>query len=168
MPEPRVLPLSAEWRLAAESVFTDEAQSLLRAFRAEVAEVTGIRDPAAEVSGAVPVGASEDLRPPDGAFWVARLRGAAVGCVGLRVLDPSTAELKRMYVAPAARGRRLGTALLAVAERAAAERGVDRIVLDTRSELVGATALYERHGYLAVSPYNSNPEADRWYAKPLR
>ena len=46
--------------------------------------------------------------PPRGGLWVGRANGAGVGCVALRPLDAATAEVKRMYVDPAWRGRGVG------------------------------------------------------------
>ena len=60
--------------------------------------------------------------------------------------DGVTVKLERMAVAPGARGRGLGSALVAEAERAAGEAGVERIALAAQ---VAATGLYERAGYAA-------------------
>src|SRR5258705_10340479 len=52
------------------------------------------------------------FEPPDGAFIAARIDGTAVGCGGVCRFDDTRAELKRMYVAPDARGLGLGRRLL--------------------------------------------------------
>src|SRR3954452_12508291 len=66
----------------------------------------------------------EELSPPHGAFLVVRDDdGTAIGCGGLKLLDPQTAEVKRMWLAPAARGRGLGGVLLDALEQAARDLG---------------------------------------------
>lgn len=108
--------------------------------------------------------------PPSGAFWVAVLVGRDVGCAGVRTLDLAggpTAEVKRLYVDPAARGAGVGRALLGTAEAWAAARGMRRAVLDTDSRLLAACALYRSAGWVEVPRYNASPDADRWYAKDL-
>ena len=67
---------------------------------------------------------SDDLRPPDGLLLVAHRDGAVEGCAGLRLLDPRLAEVKRVWVSPAARRQGLGRRLMADIERRAFERGV--------------------------------------------
>jgi GNAT superfamily N-acetyltransferase len=108
-----------------------------------------------------------DLAPPDGAFWVARRAGAPVGCVGARALDALTVELKRMYVAPAARGAGVARRLVAAAEDWARARGAATAVLDTRPELEAACRLYRATGWVEVAPYNDNDAAGLWFAKAL-
>src|SRR5262245_46541035 len=81
-----------------------------------------------------------------GAFLVVYLDGAAVGCGALRVLDPETAELKRMYVTPSARGRGLGRRLVAALEAEAREIGIRRLVLETGIRQAAALALYRATG----------------------
>jgi len=86
----------------------------------------------------------------------------AAGCVVLHRRDPETAEIKRLYVAPAARGSGLGRALARAAIERAREAGMKRIVLDThRSRLEAAYGLYRALGFRECEPYG---EAD--YACP--
>ncbi len=106
-----------------------------------------------------------DLAPPGGAFWVAARGGVDVGCVGGRALDAATVEVKRLYVAPTARGSGLGRRLLAHVEAWARARGAQRVVLDTARGLVAASALYRASGYAEVAPYNANPHAELWFGK---
>ncbi|MDT0303786.1 GNAT family N-acetyltransferase [Streptomonospora wellingtoniae] len=88
--------------------------------------------------------------------------GEVVGCGGLRRLDEHTFELKRMYVVPAWRGRRIGAALLHALEDAARERGAVRIRLETGGRQPEAMRLYERCGYRRIpryGPYAACPES---------
>ncbi|WP_258572641.1 GNAT family N-acetyltransferase [Actinomadura parmotrematis] len=76
--------------------------------------------------------------------------GTAVGHVALRAYGEGAVELKRMYVAPAARGTGVATALLAAAEDAARALGASRVVLQTGDRQPDAVRLYERAGYVRV------------------
>jgi putative acetyltransferase len=102
------------------------------------------------------------LGEPDVRLFVARRDGAAVGIAALVLGDDHgrEAELKRMFVAPEARGAGVATALLAELEATAAELGVTRLVLETGPRQPDAIALYEKHGYAAIpnfGPYINDP-----------
>ncbi len=80
------------------------------------------------------------------------------GCVGLRPLDATTAEMKRLYVRPSARGTGLGRKLAIAAIGEARERGYRRIVLDTvAGKMDAAVALYRALGFREIAPYYENP-----------
>ncbi|MFD7653403.1 GNAT family N-acetyltransferase [Actinosynnema sp. NPDC059797] len=100
-------------------------------------------------------------------FYVGSHRGRPAGCAGFRLVGPTTAELKRMYVAAGARGTGGGAALLAAVERGAAALGARSVRLDTRADLVEARALYAGHGYEEVAPFNADPYAQYWFEKRL-
>ena len=85
-----------------------------------------------------------------GTFLVAREDERAVGCGAIRLLDPRTAEVKRMYVEPDRRGAGVGRALLDALEIAARERGVTRLVLETGIHQAAAIALYRRAGFVQI------------------
>jgi GNAT superfamily N-acetyltransferase len=120
-----------------------------------------------DVSRAAPT-SEADFTPPHGQFLVVRDRdGTAIGCCGVRLLDPDTAEVKRMWLHPSTRGRGIGKALLAAVEAAAVELGADRAVLDTNAALTTAISLYRGAGWVDVPPYNDNDQATHWFAKDL-
>ncbi len=106
----------------------------------------------------------------DGAFLIAYIDDAAVGCGAVRRLDETTAELKRMYVDPSVRGRGIGRALIEALEREALHLGVTRIVLETGTRLASAIRLYERAGYARIPLYGeyvSSPDTSVCFGKSL-
>jgi GNAT superfamily N-acetyltransferase len=88
-----------------------------------------------------------------GALLLACVDGAPVGCGAVRLLDADTAEIKRMYTRPAARGRGVGRALLAALEAEARTLGARRLVLETGTRQHEALALYESHGFVRIPPF---------------
>lgn len=93
--------------------------------------------------------------------------GATVGCGALRPLGDGIAEIKRMWVDPAARGLGLGRRLLAHLESLAAQDGCRAVRMDTNASLTEAISVYERAGYLRIERYNDNPYAEVWFEKAL-
>jgi putative acetyltransferase len=73
--------------------------------------------------------------------------GTPIGCGALRRLDATTAEVKRMFVAPAARGSGASTAILRALESAALDRGWTTIRLETGPAQPDAMRFYQREGY---------------------
>ena len=94
-----------------------------------------------------------EVAPGNGAFLVAWLGAAPVGCGGVRLLAPGEAELKRMYVAPHARGRGIAGALVRALEKEARAIGVARLLLETGERQVEAIALYTREGFVRIPRY---------------
>lgn len=95
--------------------------------------------------------------PPDGRLLIARDGDAAVGCIGLRRLDATTGEVKRLYVRPVARGHGLGEALARRVIDAAREIGYRRLVLDTLAPMTEARSLYRSLGFREIPRYYANP-----------
>jgi N-acetylglutamate synthase-like GNAT family acetyltransferase len=95
--------------------------------------------------------------PPDGALLVARESGRAVGCVGIRALDETTCEMKRLYVSEPARGSGLGRVLAEASIAEARRLGYRRMRLDTVPGMETAQALYARLGFREIAPYTANP-----------
>jgi GNAT superfamily N-acetyltransferase len=92
-----------------------------------------------------------------------------VGCGGLRTLDESHGEIKRMYVIPERRRTGVSTALLSALEGEARGRGWDRVVLETGDLQPDAMRLYEREGYTRIPNfgYYADSELSRCYEKQL-
>ena len=109
---------------------------------------------------------------PDGvlAARLVELDGVAVGC-GVIVAGPApgSAEMRRVYVRPEARGRGAARALVASLEAAARQLGLRRMLLETGDRQVEAEALYRACGYAPVpafGPYVGRPWS-RCYARAL-
>ncbi len=125
---------------------------------------------------ATPVDPAE-FGAPRGFFAVGYVGGVAVACGGWRARDAGAdpgladgdAEIKRMYVAGAHRGRGHARAVLAELERTAAVAGRRRAVLETGTRQPEAMALYATAGYAPIPPFGAYRCApgSRCYAKSL-
>lgn len=160
------------WTIAPEPVDSPAAAALWRAYYTEVSDrwyrrYEGRDTDPEELEREVAADTGEYLRPPGGVLLVARYGGEPAGTAGVRLLDSATAELKRVYVREGSRGGGGAALLVAAAEDAARALGAERIVLDTRSDLVEARALYGRLGYEETEPYNDNEYAEHWFTKKL-
>lgn len=93
-----------------------------------------------------------DFDPPGGAFFVAYDGERPVGCGGWRV-HGEDAELKRMYTAPAVRGKGVARRLLAAIEESARSAGHKRVILETGSKQPEAVGLYESSGYERIADF---------------
>ena len=98
-----------------------------------------------------------DFEAPTGHFVVGYLDGVPAAMGGWRRLgerpglpSPNTAEIKRMYVAPAARRRGLSRVVLAERETSARVAGLDWLVLETGQPQTSAVRLYRTSGYIKV------------------
>jgi GNAT superfamily N-acetyltransferase len=102
------------------------------------------------------------FEPPDGAFLVGWEDGRAVACGGVcRYGHEATAELRRMYVIPAARGRGLARVLLAAIEAEARSLGYEALRLETGNRQIEAIGLYESAGYARIDRYGPFVDDER-------
>jgi DNA-binding MarR family transcriptional regulator/GNAT superfamily N-acetyltransferase len=139
------------------------ARSCLRSYFDELARrFDGGFDPARSISAG-----DAELTPPAGLLLVATLHGEPVGCGAVKFHAGAPAELKRMWVAPAARGLGLGRRLLASLEAEAAASGARTVRLETNRTLAEAISLYRASGYREVAPFNDEPYAHHWFEKDL-
>ncbi|MFB7620609.1 GNAT family N-acetyltransferase [Kitasatospora sp. NPDC056181] len=160
------------WTVSRADVGSAEAQVLLREYYIDVANRyyrlhLGRDGTDEEIETGLADSPSDDLAGPTGVFLLGRYGGEAQSCAGLRILDDRTVELTRVFVRHAARGTGGGGHLLAAVDEAARSLGAERIVLDTRLDLVEARALYARHGYREIPAYSSGPYAQVWYGKDV-
>ena len=95
--------------------------------------------------------------PPDGCLLLAWYNGAVVGCAALRRVDALSAEMKRVYLRPAARGTGLGRRLVTAVLDEARRLGYQRVCLDVLPEFTSAQALYRSLGFVPAPPVSFNP-----------
>ena len=109
----------------------------------------------------------DELRPPAGVLLVARLRSQPIGCGALKFHRRAPTEIKRMWVAPAARGLGVGRKLLDALEQRAHEHGSRTVRLETNRSLTEAITMYRGAGYVEVDAFNAEPYAHHWFEKRL-
>lgn len=93
--------------------------------------------------------------PPAGGIWLAWDGAEAAGCVALHALTPEIAEVKRMYVRPASRGRGIARELGERVIAEARELGYARLRLGTLTTMFAAQNLYSSLGFEPIPPYRS-------------
>src|SRR4051794_6862503 len=91
-----------------------------------------------------------ELRPPHGVLLLAYLREQPIGCGAVKLHGDEPAEIKRMWIAPEARGLGLGRRLLQALEAWATEHGATVLHMETNRVLHEAITLYRSVGYQAV------------------
>ncbi|HET8679805.1 MAG TPA: GNAT family N-acetyltransferase [bacterium] len=96
---------------------------------------------------------ADEVAPGRGVFLVAYAGSRPLACGAIRLLDADTAEVKRMYVEPGARGYGLGRRLLRALEAEAQLLGARRIVLETGPRQPEAIALYLRAGFSKIAAF---------------
>jgi putative acetyltransferase len=98
-----------------------------------------------------------DYAPPAGAFLLAEENAAHLGCVGLRQHAEGIGEIKRLYIMPAARGKRVGRLLAEGIVAVARRLGYQRLLLDTLPFMKEAQSLYASMGFKPTGAYRFNP-----------
>lgn len=117
--------------------------------------------------GVGPSAHPDEFAHPSGRFLVAYSGNRPVACGGIKRLDDSTGEIKRLYVVPEARGEGVARLLLRALEDAAVEFGWRTVRLDTGDQQPDALALFRTAGYREIPDYNANPYASYWFEKSL-
>lgn len=164
MGEVRRLLAASSLAIAVEPPASPEARACVAAY---IGELGRRFEHGFDPGNGNPTPDDDALTPPAGCFLVARLDGRAAGCGALRRLEPGVGEIKRMWVAPEARGLGLSRRLLAALEDEARALGFARVRLDTNRALTEAQALYRSAGYREIGRFNDNPYADLWFEKGL-
>lgn len=136
---------------AVAALFRDYAASIGvdLAYQGFEAELAGLPGQYAPLGGTLLIARSGDGQP--------------LGCVAVRRLHDGVAEMKRLYVSPAARGLGLGRALLQAATDAATAMGYRELRLDTLPTMGEAIALYRTAGFQSVAPYYDGAVAGTLY-----
>ncbi|WP_420125925.1 GNAT family N-acetyltransferase [Longimicrobium sp.] len=142
----------------------DVSRTLIQELNAELSGM--YPEPGANHFGLHP----DEVQPGRGAFLVVHRDGTPLGCGALRRLDDETGELKRMYVAPAARGLGLGRRLVDALEAEARALGLRRLVLETGTRQEAAIALYRATGFDIIPLYGeylNSPETSVCMGKEI-
>jgi GNAT superfamily N-acetyltransferase len=101
-----------------------------------------------------------EFAPPLGLFLIGYRAGVPVVCGGWRAHEDGVVEIKRMYVAPSARGSGLARAMLAELELTAKQAGNRQIVLETGRKQPEALALYRSSGFVEVPRFGFYADAE--------
>jgi putative acetyltransferase len=144
-------PLEPQPRLSIERVWLDNVDVQLLISQLNLDLYSRYPEPGALVFSLE----SADTVEGVGALLLAELDGEPVGCGAYRVMDdlPGSAEIKRMYVTLAGRGKKIGSALLAELERASGAAGVRRFALETGPRQPEALRMFEAAGYVLCEPW---------------
>jgi GNAT superfamily N-acetyltransferase len=97
--------------------------------------------------------------PPRGCFLVALDGERVVGCVALKPLGATDAELKRMYVQPEYRGQQIGWRLVEALIAAARAAGYTKVILDSHYSMSSAHRVYQGAGFRIVPPPEDAPDS---------
>jgi GNAT superfamily N-acetyltransferase len=153
------------WSIESRDPEEAGARAALRSYAAELDQLLGASSPT--IVDPDP----GSYREPRGTFLVVVDEGRVLGCAALRIIDiepyGAVAEVKRMWVSPQLRGQGVGRALLERLHADAGGRGLTRVVLDSKRELVHARRLYLSAGYTDIEPYGDNADATVWMGMRL-
>lgn len=130
----------------------DEVRQLFGEYAAELGVDLSFQGFAAELAGL-----PGDYAPPRGVLLLARIDGAAAGCVAAHAWQGDACEMKRLFVRPAFRACGCGRALTMAVIDWARAAGFARILLDTLPSMREAQQLYLRLGFHDTAPYRFNP-----------
>jgi len=139
-----------------ERLDSETAQALAGALEVELlATYDGVPG-----SGGLP--AASIFGPPGGVFLVGWVDGEPVACGGIARYDKTTAEIRRMYVVPVARGRGLARQVLLALEDEARALGYSFVRLETGNLQTEAIGLYVCAGYGPIpryGPFENDPKS---------
>jgi GNAT superfamily N-acetyltransferase len=154
---------ASEVQIAEVAPDDRNAEQCLSRYFAEISDrFEGGFDPARSLAPTL-----DGFAPPDGSFLLMRLHGRPVGCGGFKRDSEGAAYIKRMWIAPDARGLGLGRRLLEALEQRARELGYRKLRLETEKSLAEAQGLYRSSGYREVPRFNDELYAHHWFEKQL-
>jgi len=102
----------------------------------------------------------EQMAVPDVTVWVARDNGRAIGCGALKRHGSRIAEVKRMFTHEDYRGQGIGRRILGEILNAAANEGIEEVVLETGDQHPAAWAIYEKAGFSRCGPVLDYPDSE--------
>lgn len=102
---------------------------------------------------------------PYGRLYLAFYNGVLAGCIGLRKIDSENCEMKRLYVKPQFRGKKIASFLVKTIIEEAKKIGYKHILLDTLPFLETAINMYKNYGFYEIESYNNSPMDNLIYLK---
>src|SRR5262249_20689686 len=100
-----------------------------------------------------------EFAPPDGRLLLVSYDGQTAGCGGLKKLAPNIGEIRRVYVRPVFRGKRIGRTLIGNLISLARQIGYTNIRIHTTTFMKEAIALYHALGFKEIEPYRDIPDS---------
>jgi putative acetyltransferase len=143
----QLMPPSSEIEFHRESLDSAVVRALVKSLNAELESI--YPEDGANFFRLDP----EEVAEGRGAFLVAYLDNKPIGCGAIRLNEPGLAEIKRMYVDPALRGRRVGRKIVDALVAQARQLGAKRIVLETGPRQPDAIAMYAHAGFVEIPLY---------------
>lgn len=130
----------------------EEARELFREYQRSLGVDLCFQDFDREVAGL-----PGEYTPPSGRLLLCFLGDDLAGCIALRRIDPTTCEMKRLFVRPAFRGKHLGRKMAEAIILEARGIGYKLMKLDTLPMMTEAIQLYISLGFKTTEPYRLNP-----------
>lgn len=106
-------------------------------------------------------------KEPEGTFLVAKDGDIVIGCVGIKKIEDSVCEMKRLYVKDDYKGEGIGRALVENILSEARKKGYQKIRLDTLKRMERALGLYEKYGFYYIGQYVENPIEDALFMEKI-
>ena len=108
---------------------------------------------------------SSTYGPPNGLFLLTWHEDELAGGVGLRMLEPTVCEMKRLYVYDQFKNKDIGRRLCIALIQEARNLGYEKMRLDTLDRMKSAIGLYKRLEFKEIEPYRFNPDPTTKYVE---
>jgi len=109
----------------------------------------------------------EKYKEPEGAFIIAKDGNAVIGCVGIRKLEDTICEMKRLFVNDRYKGLGIGRKLVEKIIEEAKTKNYKKMRLDTLSTMESALKMYYKNDFYNIKPYYNNPNANAQYLERI-
>jgi len=90
---------------------------------------------------------------PDGRLLLVEVDGEIAGTISFRKIREDAGEIKRMYVKPKFRGKKLGNLMIENVTSISEENGFSKLFLDTAIFMSSAVSLYKKYGFKEINSY---------------
>ena len=95
----------------------------------------------------------DKFEEPDGSLLLVEVDGQIAGTISLRKIRDDSGEIKRMFVRPNFRGKKIGNLMIEEVIKVAKENGYSKLYLDTAQYMSSAVTLYKKFGFQETEPY---------------